>query len=579
VERRLAAILAADVVDYTRMMGEDQDGTLQVLRQLRKELFEPVVGEHKGAVVKRLGDGWIVEFPSISDAVQCALRVHERLVGHDIIRMRTGIHIGDVVFEEEDVFGDGVNVAARLEELAAPGEVLISDTAYQSLDGKAARQFGDGDVHQLKNVARPIQVWRWPAKTAADNGTAPAIEDVPLALPDKPSIAVLPFDNMSGDPEQEYFADGIAEDILTGLSRVRWLFVISRNSTFAYKGQKLDVKRVAKELGVRYVLEGSVRKAGQRVRVTTQLIDAAVNHQVWAERYDRKLDELFDLQDEITATILGTLEPELGAAEQERARRKPPESLDAWDLYLRGQWHLYRFLADDNALAMRYFQQAIEIDPNFAASHAGLAYAHHLAVIEAFTGDPATSLDAALKAARCAVALDDKDAVSFGVLARILTMRHEHDAAITASQMASDLNPNVAQVRFAHAFALVFADRMEEAIDELDQATRLSPRDPLLWSFMTVRAWALSALGRHAEVVEWARKAAEQPNSVLWPNAVLVSALGLIGRKEEARQALDRFQQENPNIELDNVFDRLPFSDPAHIRTLAEGIRLAKLSE
>jgi adenylate cyclase len=300
---------------------------------------------------------------------------------------------------------------------------------------------------------------------------------------------------------------------------------------------------------------------------------------VWAERYDRKLDDIFDLQDEITATILGTLVPELGVAEQERARRKPPESLDAWDLYLRGQWHLYRFTAEDNAEALRYFRQAIEIDPNFAASHSGLAYAHHLAAIEAFTDDPAASLDAAVKAARRAVALDDKDAMGFGVLARILTMRREHDAALAASQIGMELNPNIAQVRFGRAFALAFSGRMEEAVDELDMAMRLSPRDQNSWSFMVLRTWALSALGRMDEVVDWARRAAEMPNSVLWPNLMLASALGRLGRGQEARQVLDGFRRENPDIDPGDVFKRLPFKDPAHVEALVEGIRSAEASE
>ncbi len=281
MQRRLAAILAADVVGYSRLMGEDQTRTLDALRQLRTELFEPVVNKHGGTIVKRMGDGWIVEFASVSDAVDCALRIQEGVAGHAVIRLRTGIHIGDVVFEEEDVFGDGVNVAARLEELAKPGEVLISDTAHQSLDGKAAAQFSDGNSRQLKNIARPIQVWRWPAlqmsSEDADDKEAPT-------LPDKPSIAVLPFDNMSGDPEQEYFSDGMTEDIITDLSKISALFVIARNSTFTYKGKAVDVRDAAEELGVTYILEGSVRRAGNRLRITVQLIEGANAGHLWAER-------------------------------------------------------------------------------------------------------------------------------------------------------------------------------------------------------------------------------------------------------------------------------------------------------
>jgi adenylate cyclase len=584
LERRLAAILVADVVGYSRLMGDDEAGTLERLKFLRRELVQPKITECKGRIVKLMGDGLLAEFPSAVEAVQCAVNIQQEVAERepDIsddrrIRLRIGINIGDIIVEGEDIYGDGVNVAARLESLAEPGGICVSRTVVNHVKGKVELDFEDLGEQQVKNISDPVRVYLVVLELPAGGSALGGEEN--LTLPDKPSIAVLPFDNMSSDPDQEYLADGIAEDILTGLSRVRWLFVISRNSSFAYKGQKLDVKRVAKELGVRYVLEGSVRKSSQRVRVTTQLIDAAIDHHVWAERYDRKLDDIFDLQDEITATILGTLEPELGAAEQERARRKPPESLDAWDFYLRGQWHLYRFTAEDCAEALRFFRQAIEIDPNFAASHTGLAYAHHLAAIEAFTDDPAKSLDAAVKAARRAVALDDKDAMGFGVLARILTMRHEHDAALTASQMGNDLNPNIAQVRFGHAFALTFSGRMEEAIDELDEVMRLSPRDRNMWSFMVVRTWALSALGRQEEVVDWARRAAEQPNSVLWPNLMLASALGQLGRRQEARQALDRFHQENPHIDIDDVCERMPFRNPAHVQTIAEGIRLAELSE
>ncbi len=584
VERRLTTILAADVVGYSRLMAADEAGTLAQLKTHRKELIEPKTAAYHGRVVKLMGDGTLMEFGSVVDAVHFAVDVQRAMAlrNTDVpedqrITYRMGINIGDVIIEDEDIYGDGVNIAARLEGLAEPGGVCVARNVYNQVKGKVDLGFKDLGEQTVKNIPEPVRVY---LVVLEPPGGGPVLGgEESLALPDKPSIAVLPFDNMSGDPEQEYLADGIAEDILTGLSRVRWLFVISRNSSFAYKGQKLDVKRVAKELGVRYVLEGSVRKAGNRVRVTAQLIDAAIDHHVWAERYDRNLDDIFDLQDEITATILGTLEPELGLAEQERARRKPPESLDAWDLYLRGQWHLFRFTAEDNAEALRYFRQAIEIDPNFAASHAGLAYAHHLAAIEAFTDDPAKSLDAAVQAARRAVVLDDKDAMGFGVLARILTMRHEHDAALTASQMGNDLNPNIAQVRFGRAFALIFSDRMEEGIDELDEMIRLSPRDRNMWSFMVVRTFALSALGRLEEVVDWARRAAEQPNSVLWPNIMLASALGRLGRRQEARQALDRFHQENPDLDLDHVCQRLPFRNPAHVQTLVEGIRLAELSE
>ncbi|MDE0944493.1 MAG: adenylate cyclase, partial [Alphaproteobacteria bacterium] len=274
MQRRLAAILAADVADYSRLMGEDQTRTLDALRQLRKELFEPQVSAFRGTVVKSMGDGWIAEFASVWDAIDCAIRIQEGLAGHDIIRLRAGIHIGDVVFEEDDVFGEGVNVAARLEALGNPGQVLISDTAYQSLDGKSAQQFGGGESHQLKNISRPVSVWRWPPEETSVEAASSDVSQPVSGFDGRPAIAVLPFENMSGDPEQEYFADGIAEDILTRLAMWRWLPVIARNSSFTFKGQNVDIPDVGRKLGARYILEGSVRKGGSRVRITGQLIDA-----------------------------------------------------------------------------------------------------------------------------------------------------------------------------------------------------------------------------------------------------------------------------------------------------------------
>ncbi|MDP7547798.1 MAG: adenylate/guanylate cyclase domain-containing protein, partial [Alphaproteobacteria bacterium] len=404
--RKLAAILAADVVGYSKLMGEDQARTLDALRQLRKELFEPVVDEYRGNVVKRMGDGWIVEFASVSDAVDCARRFQKGLAGHEIIRLRAGIHIGEVVFEDEDVFGEGVNVAARLEELAEPGEVLISDTVHNSLDEKAAQQFSGGDSQDLKNIARPVQVWRW-----SSSGTQQAIqaESETLPLPDKPSIAVLPFDNMSGDPEQEYFSDGMTEDIITALSRLRWLFVIAHNSTFTYKGQAVDIKKLGRELGVRYALEGSVRKAGGRVRVTAQLIEAETGNHIWAERYDRDLVDVFDLQDELTEAISAQVNIELAGSERQISRRKTRD-LDAWDYYQRGMWHIYKTTREDMPEGRRLLTLAIERSPEFANAYAALAVVAVVETTLGFAQDPAATLAQGLRNAEKALALDDRDA-------------------------------------------------------------------------------------------------------------------------------------------------------------------------
>ena len=340
--RRLAAILAADVAGYSRLMGADEEGTLERLKALRRELSDPKIEEHHGRIVKTTGDGLLVEFASVVDAVRCAVDVQREMAGRNAavpaerrIEFRIGINLGDIISDDNDIYGDGVNVAARLEALAEPGGICVSRVVRDQVRDKLDVAFDDRGEQQVKNIARPVRVFdvRIAAETATPAPDPPARASLPL--PDKPSIAVLPFQNMSGDPEQEYFVDGMVEDIITGLSRIKWLFVIARNSTFVYKGQPIDVKQVGRELGVRYVLEGSVRKAGNRVRITGQLIDTADATHVWAERYDRALDDIFALQDELTISVVGAIEPTLRQAEIERARRKRPDSLDAYDLYLR----------------------------------------------------------------------------------------------------------------------------------------------------------------------------------------------------------------------------------------------------
>ncbi|MDP6689433.1 MAG: adenylate/guanylate cyclase domain-containing protein, partial [Alphaproteobacteria bacterium] len=360
--RKLAAILAADVAGYSKLMGADESGALAALRELRSDLFQPTVSEHRGEVVKSMGDGWLVEFASVIDAVNCALQVQQNLANHEIIKLRIGIHIGDIVHEDEDIYGDGVNVAARLQEIAAPGGVALSDTARKVLDGKLASEFTDAGEKQLKNIAEAVRVF---VSGNGDTDRTPGV-DVLLPLPDKPSIAVLPFDNMSGDPEQEYFSDGITEDIITALSKFRWFFVCARNSTFTYKGQAVDVTQVGRELGVRYVLEGSVRKAGNRIRITAQLIEAATGNHIWAERYDRQLDDIFDLQDEMQQAIVAAVEPEMAGAEMDRAVKKAPQMLDAWDLFQQANWHFNQRSLEDTDLAEPLYEKVVALDPSFA---------------------------------------------------------------------------------------------------------------------------------------------------------------------------------------------------------------------
>jgi adenylate cyclase len=375
-ERRLAAILAADVAGYSRMMGADEEGTLAALKACRRELIDPKIAEHRGRIVKTTGDGALVEFASAVDAVRCATEIQRAMAERNAaisedrrIEFRIGINVGDIIIDEGDIYGDGVNVAARVETLASPGAICISDNAYQQIKGKLTLEVSDVGEQQLKNIAQPVRVYSVRLAGAATRPT--------LSLPDRPSIAVLPFQNMSGDPEQDYFADGMVEDITTGLSRINWLFVIARNSTFAYKGKSIDVKQIGRELGVRYVLEGSVRKAADRVRITGQLIDTATGAHVWAERYDRKFDDIFALQDDITLSVVGAIEPSLRLAEIERVKRKRSDSLDAYDLVLQAQPDVYTRVPEHVTKALLLLERALTFDPNYALAHAYAAECYH----------------------------------------------------------------------------------------------------------------------------------------------------------------------------------------------------------
>jgi len=580
MERRLAAILAADVVGYSRLMRADEEGTLSALKALRAEVIDPAVAEHKGRVVKLMGDGMLAEFASVVDAVRAAVAMQQALAAHnsglpDDRRMafRVGINLGDVVIDGDDIYGDGVNVAARLEGLAETGGICVSNNVHEEVRDRLDHRFEDMGEQEVKNIDRPVRVWRW------IDGAPSAAAPLPLPLPDKPSLAVLPFANMSGDPEQEFFADGIAEDIITGLSRFRQLFVIARNSSFTYKDTAVDIREVGRQLGIRYVLEGSVRRAGNRVRVTAQLIEAETGSHLWAERFDRELADIFAVQDEITETIVGALQPEIGDAEWERARRKPPESLDAWALYHQGIHHLYRYSRADNEEARRLFRQAAEQDDQFAAAHTMRAYACFMAVFDAFTDYPVDRLAESFEVAQKAVRLDAKDAMAHAILGRVQSMRHQHDLAIAECDQAIELNANLAQAQFGRGLALIFAGRPDEAVANLENAARLSPRDPNFYAVLLVFAWADLVRERYDAALEWARQAMAQPNCGVWGKATLAIVLAHMDRDEEARQALDALLEEKPNMALSFIEETLPFSRAADREIFEDGLRRAGLAD
>ncbi|MHA1527585.1 MAG: adenylate/guanylate cyclase domain-containing protein [Alphaproteobacteria bacterium] len=572
--RRLAAILAADVVGYSRLMGEDEAGTLAALRAHRAEIFDPVIAERGGRLVKLMGDGALVEFPSVVEAVEAALAIQQRVAaGSGCIRLRIGINLGDVIIDGDDIYGDGVNVAARLEALAEPGGICIASIVHESIGNRVEADFADAGEHEVKGIDRPIRVWRWPMEGAARP------EPELLALPEKPSIATLPFDNMSSDPEQVFFAEGIAEDIITELSRFRSLFVIARNSSFSFKGQGLDVKSLSEKLGVRYIVEGSVRRAGNRVRITAQLIDAVTGAHLWAERYDRDLADIFAVQDEVTKAIVTAIEPTLGSAERTRARRQPPENLDAWESYQRGMWHAYRFTAVDNAEALPLFRRAIERDPNFAPGYAGLAYALYLVVMLGFGDDTASSAAEAYEAAQKAILLDPEDAFAQTTAGRIYLMMGEHEAAISAGEKALALSPNFASAHYGLGFALVYSGRPEASLAAVDEAIRLSPRDPMLWGFLTTKAQAFMTMGRYEEALEWSRKALLQPNAGVRSRVHEVIALAHLEHTEEARQALQRVYAVKSDFDMSFVRAMARMMRPSVAEPFIDGLRKAGLRD
>jgi adenylate cyclase len=588
VKRRLAAILAADVVGYSRLMGEDEAGALARLKSLHKELVHPKITGGGGRIVKLMGDGLLAEFPSVVEAVQCAVDIQQDMVGREAdlpderrIRLRLGVNLGDIIVEGSDIYGDGVNVAARLEGLAEPGGICISGKVYEEVRNKLPTAFEDLGEQEVKNIPEPVRVYRWTDATA-DPVPGTAAAEGALPLPDKPSIAVLPFTNMSGDPEQDYFSDGITEDIITELSRFRSLFVIARNSSFHYKGQSPKVQDVGRELGVQYVVEGSVRKAGDRVRITAQVVEAASGNHLWAERYDRDLEDIFALQDEMTQTIVGAVEPELGAAERDRAARKPPESLDAWETYQRGLWYLWGFTKDGLAEAQRVLRRAQELDPGFATAYAFESYAHYLDVMLGFTEAPGESLEAASTAAKQALALDDKDPVAYFALGRVYMLRGKHDASIAELEMAIALSPSFAQAHLGLGAALILSGRLEEAAEALDKAIRLSPRDPVLWGTMGFRSLTCILLQQYEAAAEWARRAVHEPRAAgagYWPYAMLASALGNLGQIAEAREAVEEAQRRKPDLSIAYLEALMSTKQPGSLDPYLDGLRKAGLSE
>lgn len=580
VQRRLAAILAADVVGYSRLMGEDESGTLNALNTHRAEFIHPTAAEYGGRIVKLMGDGALVEFPSVVDAVECAVAVQRGMAERNInvsdkkrITLRIGVNLGDIIIDGDDIYGDGVNVAARLEGLAEPGGICVSDKVFVEVRNKLDSGFEDLGPQEVKNIAEPVRAYRiMPDTTPAAPSTAP------LSLPDKPSIAVLPFDNMSGDPEQEYFSDGITEDIITALSQIRQFFVIARNTTFTYKGRAVDVQAVAKELGVRYVLEGSIRQAGGRIRITTQLIDGETGNHIWAERYDRVLEDIFAVQDEITTTVIGAIQPELSRAEQARARRKSSENLDAWDLYQRGVWHSFRGSRDDLAEAQLLLQRAIELDSEFCVAHAYLAFTIWRTVPFRFANAPTDALEKAMTAAKRAITLDNSDAHAHWAMGLVHMQRREHELAQEEFERAIELNPSFASAYQGLGWTMVYDKQPEEGIRKAQEALRLSPNDPSAWGMILIQAQAYLNMKEFAkaERLGWQAKRLADNLPI---NCLLLASMGHTGRTDDRETALKDLFKVEPDFTVQGVAEVFPFRHREDLDIWEEGLRMAGVPE
>ena len=579
VTRRLAAIFYADVAGYSRLTCADEAGTHRALGASLDALCA-AVEDHGGRVVHFAGDAVLAEFASVVAAVRCAVAVQRDMAARDRdvaeerrLRFRIGLNLGEVIVDRDDIYGDGVNVAARLESLADAGGICVSGAVHDQVHGKLDLSFEDMGAQSVKNIAAPLRAYRVRLDDAAANrvaATAPA---------ERPSIAVLPFANMSGDPDQEYFADGVTEDIITALSKIRWFSIIARNSTFAYKGQSTDIRQVAAELGVRYVLEGSVRKAGNRVRITAQLIDGSTGKHVWAERYDRALEDVFALQDELTETIVGAIEPELSREERRRATNKRPDNLDAWDEYQRGLAHLYLATKEGLAEAERHFRRAIAMDPGLGPAHAGSAEGRYLGLVYGHSDAPGEDREEALKAARRALELDGADAAAHCMLGRVHSLRREHAEAIPELEAALALNPSLASAHYGIGAAFAFSGRARDAFPHLENAIRLSPRDPHMGSFLVRMADAHLFTGAYEEAVEWARKALRQPNFQWSRHAVLISALGHLGRQDEARRALDELLRQRADFSVRFVRETHLISDPEDLAHYIDGLHKAGVAK
>ena len=582
-ERRLAAILATDVVGYSRLMGGDEEGTLAALKSLRKSLIDPKIAEYRGRIVKTTGDGVLVEFASTVDAVRCAIDIQRAMPERNAevpsgkkIEFRIGINVGDIIADGDDIFGDGVNVAARLESISEPGGICVSDVVHQQVDGRVEALFADLGDQNLKNIARPVRAYRIALKQArAETAAAPATAPATFASPDKPSIAVLPFQNMSGDAEQDYFCDGLVEDIITTLSKLTGLRVIARNSSFVYKGRAVDIREAAKQLGVRYVLEGSVRKSGNRIRITAQLIDAMDGAHLWAERYDRAIDDIFAIQDEITLVLATEMQVKLIEGEQARLRYTTTTNVGAWTHWVQGMSHFHQAVSKEKMGAARIcWEKALALDPASAALNAMLGFIHCVDARFGWWDDHETAMDKARAYTAKALEIDPDNAEAYTASSLILLMQRRYDEAVADARKAIQLAPGSALAADLASFVFVPSGYPEEGVLQSEKAIALSPHYPPAYLGTLGNAYRLAGRTEQA-IATFKAYHARNPGFGLTDLVIIYQQ---IGQADEARRTVEQLMAARPNFTIGGwLKTQFIRRDTAQVEADREALRAAGL--
>jgi len=583
-KRKLAAILSADVEGYSRLMDDHEEATVRTLTSYRTAIFD-LVQQYRGRIVDSPGDNILAEFASVVDSVNCAVEIQRNLSKRNAeltdnrkMQFRIGVNLGDVIDEDGRIYGDGVNIAARVESLAEAGGICISGRAYDQVENKLGLEYENLGEHHVKNIGKPIRIYRVIMGNVLSEQFS-LEEHAALPLPDKPSIAVLPFNNMSGDSEQEYFSDGITEDIITALSRSPWLFVIARNSSFAYRGTSLNVKQISKELGVRYILEGSVRKAGNRIRVTAQLIDGSMGSHVWAEKYDGELQDIFDLQDQITQQVVAALLTQIQTHVSENTRRLKHPDVVTWDLLSRAWKLFYELTQESLAAAEKILRKAVANAPTSCDAHYMLAGVLIHQVFMGYSTDRDNIISEAYEIAKQAIALDEKNEYAHWIMGAIYTYRNKHEMAIAELKRAIELNPNCSLAYGVLGSVLSYCGEADESIKNNEIAIRCNPRDPSIFFRYAGIALAHFVAGRYSEASQWALKSVNRKPNWRLGHAVLASSLAQLNLLKEAKEAVNNYLEHFPNETISGLRKVFPIKRPEDVCQFEEGLRKAGLPE